>query len=221
VTPAVRGALLVLVTLLGTGCLPSATPGSSLVATNFPVTDPPSATATDQPTETDEVTELPTPTPTPTPTHQPSLPQSSPTDEAPSSTPSGSQAGSDADDCAEFLPSDRIQQALGVAIGEPTSIPSALTFACVWGDVSWSLQGQEKVPPFPPPPDQLEGLACATSGLLNDQTLYCLNEGMDAGNTFVGGNIYTSEWGFILNTIEVTLADVVDKLLPILDETGN
>ncbi len=123
-----------------------------------------------------------------------------------------------ATDCASLLPSADVQRAVGVDIGKPTSLNgySALQLACVWEDVAWELQGQAKKAPFPPTDGQLAGIPCARSGHLGT-TIYCLNE--DKG--VVGGFVYTSRWGFILGTAKLSLDQVVNGIIPILDRTAN
>jgi hypothetical protein len=60
-------------------------------------------------------------------------------------------------------------------------------------------------------------MPCERSGGSNS-VIYCLNS---ADRGAVGGLIYTTRWGFILTTSELSIDEVVSALLPILDRTGN
>ncbi len=123
--------------------------------------------------------------------------------------------GTPGTDCATMLPADEVQAAVGVNIGTPTTAGDVSVFpiACVWEDVVWSLQGNGPVnPPVPRFIGQLAGIPCDASG--GDSSLiYCLSE--DQG--VVGGFVYTSRWGFILSTKDLSLDQVVAEILPILD----
>ncbi len=140
----------------------------------------------------------------------------------PSATPTAAASSTGdvehATDCASLLPQTDVMQAVGVDIGTPTELGeySALQVACVWEDVAWELQGQAKTKPFPPTDGQLAGITCARSGHLRT-TLYCLNG--DKG--VVGGFVLTSRWGLILGTAMLSIDQVVDEIIPILDRTAN
>jgi hypothetical protein len=140
----------------------------------------------------------------------------------PTPTPSSSPAPATFDgDCGQFLPSDEVSAAVGVDIGTPTSVPTALTFACVWEDTRWSLQGQSKSIPIPPTELTFAGLPCQRRGLYDENTAYCLNSVTVEGVTGSGGLVWTSKWGFTLSTGTISLEEAQNKIVPILARTGN
>ncbi len=147
--------------------------------------------------------------------------------QTPKPTPSPTATpGAAAADCGTLLPSSDVQQAVGINIGAPMNLAAAdirltvFPVACVWQDVSWSLQGNPKDPPFKPKESQLAGLPCQKKGSTGT-IIYCLNASSGNGVTAVGGTIYTSRWGFSLTMMNISIDQVASKIIPILDRTGN